>query len=279
MMREIAKELHTATDAFSVISRGTQRPRILDMCAAPGGFLATALEMCPEAQVLAFTLPLAEGGHRVLLGRDSRVKFKFLDITMLAEDMDMGVGLANNEPCGKFLPRNIAPHYLFRLILCDGQVLRTQKRPECREQREACRLVSTQLALGLEHTEPGGTMIILLHKLEEWDTIMLLYTFRKFSTITLFKPKRFHAKRSSFYMVASDIHSRSPQATQAVAKWKEIWNDATFKGPEEYRDTTHADERDVAGVLDEFGPGLIELGNAIWPTQEKALTKAFLCNK
>ncbi|KAK1466476.1 hypothetical protein CTAM01_17013 [Colletotrichum tamarilloi] len=167
MMREIAKELDTATDAFSVISRGTQRPRILDMCAAPGGFLATALEMCPEAQVLAFTLPLAEGGHRVLLGRDSRVKFKFLDITMLAEDMDMGVGLANDEQCGKFLPRNIAPHYLFRLVLCDGQVLRTQNRPECREQREACRLVSTQLALGLEHTEPGGTMIILLHKLEE----------------------------------------------------------------------------------------------------------------
>ncbi|KAF4772750.1 hypothetical protein HER10_EVM0011213 [Colletotrichum scovillei] len=120
MMREIAEELHAATNAFSVTSLGTQQPRILDMCAAPGGFLETALEMCPEARVLAFTLPLADGGHRVLLKRDSRVKFKFLDITMLAEDMNMGVIPANNEQSGKFLPRKIAPHLLFRLVLCDG---------------------------------------------------------------------------------------------------------------------------------------------------------------
>ncbi|OHF04538.1 hypothetical protein CORC01_00009 [Colletotrichum orchidophilum] len=189
MIQKMGKELHAATSAFQATDLGTQKPRIFDMCAAPGGFLATALEMCPEARAMAFTFPIAAGGHRGLLGRDIRVKFKFLDITMLAEDMDTSVIGVDHEQHGEFLPRKIPYCHLFHLILCDGQVLRTQSRPEYRKPREAHRLVSTQLALGLEHAEPGGTMIILLHKLEQWDTPMLLFTFDKFHTIASFEPQ------------------------------------------------------------------------------------------
>jgi len=54
--------------------------------------------------------------------------------------------------------------------------------------REARRLAVTQLAIGLEHVKIGGTMVVLLHKVEATDTVSLLYRFSKFSSVKLFKP-------------------------------------------------------------------------------------------
>lgn len=104
-----------------------------------------------------------------------------------------------------FLPKGFGDGRLFDTVICDGQVLRTHTRASYRENREARRLTVTQLALGLENIKPGGTMIVLLHKVEAMDTVELLYQLNRFSTVRLFKPATSHAKRSSFYMVASDI--------------------------------------------------------------------------
>src|SRR2546423_6558730 len=69
------------------------------------------------------------------------------------------------------LPQQFDPGQLFDLVLCDGQVLRTHVRAPYREMREARRLAVTQLAIGLEHLRIGGTMVVLLHKVEATDTV------------------------------------------------------------------------------------------------------------
>ncbi|KAF6808980.1 hypothetical protein CPLU01_15584 [Colletotrichum plurivorum] len=116
---------------------------------------------------------LQQGGHKVLLRRDWRVRMKFVDVMILAEDMGTASMPADHEDCDNFLPRQIPRHHLFGLVFCDGQVLRTHNRPEYREQREARRLLLPQIAIGIEHIKSGGTMIVLLHKLDRWEIALV----------------------------------------------------------------------------------------------------------
>lgn len=60
------------TRAFSFPNK---RPEVLDLCIAPGGFLAHFLEKIPFGFADGITLPGKEGGHPVLIhfDKDSRV--------------------------------------------------------------------------------------------------------------------------------------------------------------------------------------------------------------
>ncbi|KAL1889956.1 hypothetical protein Sste5346_008534 [Sporothrix stenoceras] len=239
-----------------------------------------ALEQTPEAYAVTYSLPISEGGHKVLFTpRDSlNVDQNFLDITMMA--VDMGVDskdIPKNHPdAGNFLPRQLQPNKLFDLALCDGQVLRTHQRAPYRETREAIRLTSTQLALSLEHLRPGGTMVVLLHRVEDWKNFKLLRAFYAFSSVRLFKPQAGHAKRSSFYMVATNVQSQSAGAAQAIENWKKVWKEATFGTEEEWYEACSERDRDVDvdELLEQFGPTLISLGRSVWKVQADALAKA-----
>ncbi|KAL0929536.1 uncharacterized protein CTRU02_215435 [Colletotrichum truncatum] len=274
MMQRIGQEVHSAVGAFAIQDSNLSRPMVLDMCAAPGGFLHTALELNPKAQAVAFSLPVESGGHKILIPNSKRFQLKFLDITMLAADMGLVDVPVEHPDHSSFLPQQLKPGDLFDLVICDGQVLRTHARKQYRENREAYRLTVTQLCLGLEHARPGSTMIVLLHKLEAWDTVLLLNTFREFATVGLFKPKTSHAKRSSFYMIARNIQSQGPAAAHAIAKWKSIWKAATCETNEEFVKVLRGGEPSVKEVLDEFGLELIVLGKDVWATQVRALEKA-----
>ena len=273
-MKDIGQELHRSTNAFAIQQVHTRPLIILDMCMAPGGFLATALSRNPGSRALAFSLPISCGGHKVRLPSDSNVEQRFLDVTMLAADMGVERIPEDHPDAGNFLPRQFKTPQLFDLVLCDGQVLRTHARAPYRENREARRLTTAQLALGLQHLEPGGTMVMLLHKLEAWDTVNLVWRFQKFSSVRLFKPKTGHAKRSSFYMVATSIQSQHPEAVRAVERWKTTWRAATFDSDEEYREVLWDSELSVDEFLEDFGPELVELGREIWKVQADALAKA-----
>jgi hypothetical protein len=72
----------------------------------------------------------------------------------------------------------------------------------------------------MEHLKNTGTLIAVLHKPESLDTAEILHTFSSFSDITLFKPDKAHAKRSSFYMVAKNVQSHSLAAVEAVKRGK-----------------------------------------------------------
>ena len=250
IMVRIGEEMHRTTGVFQINSTSNESQSILDMCMAPGGFLAFALEVNPEADVLCFSLPESQGGHEVLLPERPNVTLKYLDINMLAEDLGVSHIPGGHPDANNFLPKQLKQGQAFDLVLCDGQVLRTHNRAHYREHREARRLALTQLALGLEHVKPGGTIIMLLHKVKAWETVYLLYKVSKFSSIKLFKSRTAHAKRSSFYMLCTEIKSNHPEATDTIVRWKKEWAAATFGTDEEYKDVLLAKEAHAEQIRD-----------------------------
>lgn len=117
-------------------------------------------------------------------------------------------------------------------------------------------------------------MIVLLHKVEALYCVNTLRTFENFSTTRLYKPKEAHATRSSFYMIASEVQTNHPAATEAVAKWKAVWRAATFD-PDHKNGISFAEEGiSEKELVEEFGPTLIRLGKEIWRIQAAALAKA-----
>lgn len=275
-MQNIGFELHTAVNAFKVTKWGKTPANILDMCMAPGGFLHAALKANRGATATAYSLPPDDGvgGHQVFLPPNKKVQLEFLDITMLAEDMGVD-GIPEAHPDrDKFLLKRFKGKRVFDIALCDGHVLRTHRRAAYREERETRRLLTTQLALSLEHLRAGGTMIVKLHSVEEPDTLEILYQFHQFSSVQLFKPTKGHKDRSSFYMIASDIKVDHAEAVKAVEEWKRTWKFATFGSEEEFKANTARDKLWADQILDDFGEVLIQKSKAVWVTQFDALIKA-----
>ncbi|KAL7805132.1 hypothetical protein V8C44DRAFT_341690 [Trichoderma aethiopicum] len=275
MMKGIAGEMNRATGALRVHVKWPGMARILDFCAAPGGFLEVAMAMNPGAEATGFSLPPSQGGHGVIMPLGPAVTFEYADVTMFAGDLGITDIPDDNPEAASF---ELVPHIQgdrrFHLVFCDGQVLRTHVRAAYREQWEARRLTATQLAIGLEHVSLGGTMVVLLHKLEAVDTVSLIYTFSRFSTVQLFKPGRAHAKRSSFYLVATNIQSTSPLAREAVESLKQTWRVMTFGSDEERVKKVWEDHMDEQVLVEQFGPQLVRLGREIWDIQARALEKA-----
>ncbi|CEL09194.1 hypothetical protein ASPCAL12334 [Aspergillus calidoustus] len=217
MMRDMATHINHLTGVFQINTDSAgpdNKKAILDIIAPQS-----------RARAVGFSLPTEKGGHKVLLQHPRNVTLKFLDITMLAADMGVAVTdiPAEHPDAANLLPRQFKPEDQFDLVLCDGQVLRTHDRADYREKREATRLSLTQLALGLGHLKAGGSMIVLLHKVEALDSLNLLYTFDKFATVRLYKHPKTHAKRSSFYMLATNIRADSDAAATAVERWRRMW--------------------------------------------------------
>jgi hypothetical protein len=181
------------------------------------------------------------------------------DMTMLAAEYGVDVGnIPSDHPdAAHFKPFRPYDGKQYDLVLCDGQVLRTQEREGYREACEATRLTNAQLILGLQRIKPGGTLIILLHKLETWHTVMLVRSFSTFVTIEVFKPAKTHAIKSSFYMIAKTVQPQSTEAQLALKGYRKLWHGATFGNDAELIGNEIVE--DVAVVLDEFGPRLVEL--------------------
>ncbi|KAI1426797.1 hypothetical protein F5Y12DRAFT_783819 [Xylaria sp. FL1777] len=274
MMKTVGREIHNATRVFRIRAQTGRRPKILDTCMAPGAFLHLAMEHNPEAQALAFSLPLEKGGHKVLVPPNPNITVEFADITMLAADMGVDHIPSSHPEAHEFLARKLSPDDVFDLAICDGQVLRTHSRAAYREIREPIRLSLTQLAIALEHMNPGGTMLVLLHKVESWKSVQILRAFCRFSLVKVIKPRRAHAKRSSCYMVASNIQPQHEDAIQAVRAWKQIWKAATFDTESEFCRLSKSLEPDVEEVIGDFGVKLVGLGTKAWEIQADALAKA-----
>jgi hypothetical protein len=279
MNKAIGNQLHAATDAFTVTDSGTAGIRALNLCMAPGGYTWSLLQTNPTASISGITLPREIGGHPMLVpfgDDDPRIEVKFMDITMLATEYGTStpdIPLTHPE-ASKFSDERPYKDLSFDIVLCDGQVLRRHTRAECRENQEGFRLLMSQLIFGLKRIRPGGTFIILLHKVDAWISIKLLSSFDLFSRIQLFKPKKIHGPRSSFYLVAKDVQPSHGEAINSIEKWKLGWWKATFGGDGYSGEVQEDEESDVRFILDSFGPKLVALGRGIWNIQLKALTKA-----
>ncbi|KAI1809909.1 hypothetical protein GGS20DRAFT_580301 [Poronia punctata] len=275
LMKNITSEIQSQTSFFALEKRPQSRTSILDMCAAPGVFLSEARNHNQGASIRGFSLCLHDGGHRFSV-KSLQKTIEHLDINLLAADMGATATTTNmNHPeAGLFLPRKLDDDETFDMVLCDGQVLRTHPRAEYRERREAARLTMTQLALGLGHMREGGRMLLVMHKFEAWNSVKLLYLFRKFAHVVVLKPKTGHALRNSYYLLITNIRPQHPEARRAVQMWKDLWNAVTFVSDEEYVRLVRANEPDVHELLAEFGDDLVELGLGVWKTQADALANA-----
>ncbi|RGP63014.1 methyltransferase family [Fusarium longipes] len=275
MMRDIAVDLDNETGALT--GDCLKIERILDMCAAPGGFIDQTMAMCHGiSHVRAMSLPVKQGGHEIRM-ENKDVAVEFRDITMLAGDMsviEQDIPDAFPDRDGLVLDKVFSPDEKYHLVFCDGQVLRTHTRSEWREGREATRLTVTQLALGLEHLEAGGTMVILMHKLDSWRSFDLIYQFSKIARVSLFKRPKHHKTRSSFYLVAQGVESSSPCAKTLVEEWKGRYKVATFGSEEQYVKMHKVSKEIAESGIEEFGTEYVKMGTKIWKTQADGLENA-----
>ena len=279
MNKRLGKDLHESTNAFSVRTPGGLGTKALHLCMAPGGYTWYFLKRSPNATVKGITLSTEEGGHPMYLPHgdaDPRVHVIYMDITMLAVEFGTPIDdvPAQHPEGAKFSADRPFSGETFELVICDGQALRTHQHERNRE-REALRLLTAQLIFGLNRMKPGGTLIVLLHKVDAWDNILLLQTFETFSKIRLYKPKKIHATRSSFYLIAKAVQPESAQAIQAIEGWKADWWRSTFGGEAGTGlDKEEATENQVEEVLDRYGARLMEIGTPIWNIQLEAMKSA-----
>ncbi|MCJ1385358.1 hypothetical protein MMC17_008480 [Xylographa soralifera] len=276
MMRQIAEELHSQSQALSPSVMPGDVVRVLDLCMAPGGYSAAALGVNRGAVIRGISLPTSDGGHNLLLrsNRPAQVECLFLDITMLASEFGVTPVPQEHPERMRFIIDRPYFGLSFQLVFCDGQVLRTHTRPKHRDDFEALRLTFSQLILALQRIATGGTLIMLLHRLDSWDCVQLLYQFSQFAQIQLFKPQRKHALRGSFYLVAKSLQPDHQAAQLAVQQWKEAWWRGTFGGTEGTGLTKQLISPEaMRTILDEFGDKLIELARPAWQIQFEALMK------
>lgn len=279
MNKDLGKELDDKTQAFYVRKKLGASVTSLNLCMAPGGYTWYFLERNPTASSFGITLATEDGGHPMYLPYgedDKRVVVEFMDITMLASEFGTPIeDVPRQHPeADKFSAHRPFEGQVFDVVICDGQVLRVHKHQRS-PTREIVRLLVSQLILGLQRIKPGGTFIILLHKVDVWDNMILLKTFEAFSRIQVYKSEKTHAGRSSFYLVAKNIQPGSPEGVEAVKNWKKVWWRATFAGDSSTGlDLDEPNDEEIKNVLDAYGPRLRQLGQPIWSIQLKAMKNA-----
>lgn len=276
-MCQIGAELHDKTSAFTPRSATNRAVQVLDICMAPGGFSSAVLKVHQNAHISAITLPKSLSGHDIQLNNwksNRRVQVHFADVTMLAAEMGATVISSHHPDALNFRFDRPFSHQKFDLIFCDGQVLRTHQRADYREKREAWRLLTSQLVVALQRIAQDGTIVVLLHRLDAWNTVALLYSLSKFSTLELFKPEKKHAVKSSFYVVAKDVQSHCAELSMVVEGWKKEWRIATFDDDVGYAKNRRKYDNTVYDVLENFGDRLVMLGEPIWRIQSNALLNA-----
>ncbi len=265
--------MQVATGAFSQNNRSEDGIKILDLCMAPGGYTASALKYNPTAKAIGITLPPDTGGHEVLLN-SYRSTVIYHDITMFAKEFGTEEIPRTHPGRDSFSLERPFINQRFDFVICDGQVLRTHDRPEYRERTEANRLTSSQLILALQRIRPGGTLIMLLHKIESLDTMELLYLFSQFSNIEVFKPLRKYAIRSTFYLIAKNVQPSVESARVAVSAWKKAWWNATFGGEQGVgARRLEIDDKYAQEIIESFGDKFTTLARPVWKIQADALSR------
>jgi 23S rRNA U2552 (ribose-2'-O)-methylase RlmE/FtsJ len=278
MTCEIGRELDKETSVITLATQWKRHPpRVLDMGMAPGGFSATVLRKSPTATIRGITLPKEMGGLEVMLRQwesDARVRIEFVDVTMLTDELGRPTTtIPNTHPdVRNFSSQRPFQNEKFDLVFCGAAIQRAHPRAGYREPNwERVRLTTSQLVVALQRLRDKGSLVLLMHRADSWDTIKIISTFSKFSNVRLFKPLKKHAVRSSFYMVATEVHPRSEDALSAILEWKAQWEEATFRFGSTISTGPSVSGDSVRNVLAEFGSRLIDLATPVWRIQADAL--------
>ncbi|KAF7852599.1 uncharacterized protein EAF02_012186 [Botrytis sinoallii] len=245
MMQQIGEEMHNAHSIFNIPFVPDGQVNVLDLCMAPGGHTAAALDYRNSFKAYAITLNPASGGHNVMIDTSRLQGLRYCDITMFTEHPE--------DLKSKF--SDIKPYTFikYHLVFADGKTLRTHDRIKdtykANLSKETVRLQTSQLILAMNRMHNGGTLVMLLHKIDTWHSAFMLYTFSKFAKVEVFKPVKKHATRSSFYMIAKDIKINHPETIKAIEEWKEDWFYATFGGPDNMGLAKEEPTNEIANAL------------------------------
>ena len=210
--------------------------------------------------------------------QDERVKVKFMDITMFAEEFGSPVDNKHHLDWTSLRQKwpYHTPHY--DLVICDGVPMRGQNLNDNAISVQPMRLTCAELYLGLKRIRRGGTLIVLLHRINNVRTFRIIKMLHGFSSVQVFKPTKSHAIRSSFYLVAKNVQSDSSACLRAMNLFKTVWEYATFENTsqETFRLCTELTlkEQSLSTELEEFGPWYTELAQPVWRTQADALAVA-----
>ena len=274
-MQKIGDEMQKYTSALMPATAPLERLQVLDLCMAPGGYSASALKYHPDAALHGISLPPSNGGHELLL-QYSGLQVVFTDITMLASEFATLAVPPSHPDAQNFDAVRPFLGQSFHLVFCDGQVLRTHTRGDHRKDRslEALRLTISQLILALQRIKAGGTLVMLLHGADTWQSFFILHTISRSSKVQLFKPRRIHADRGSFYLIAKNVQPASPLAQEAVEEWKTAWWCTTFGGDNGTGQMgTLKNDASLRRLLDDFGKKYVTLVKPIFGVQRKALAR------
>lgn len=111
------------------------------------------------------------------------------------------------------------------MVPCDEQVLRRYNILEYRRndlRLEENKIGFSQLFFGLSSIKNRENMVVILHKLQSWDTFGLVYPFSEFARIRLLKPLQTHRMRGTSNMVATEVDTDSSDAIKSSEDRRKI---------------------------------------------------------
>ena len=306
MMLGVAKEIQDDTGIFTSVRLKNPRSvlakpvRCLNTAMASGAFAQYFLSQNPRAAVDGLSLPVESGGYSMLLQEANQIlgvrprrqdidnlNISWTDVTLhrcplflpqgkeYPEEFPDKSAFDNNQPLPAHLqsPPSKPSDRVYDIVICDRVNLRNYTHAQLRHW-EGGRLLVCQLILGLSFIKPGGSMLILLHTLEAWNTFVTVYNFSKIANIRLYKPERAHGIRSSFFLMATKVQPELDVCRAWVEELKRAWYTMTFGGEEGLGDFVQAGEGlNVDKMLDEWGEEFLVLGENVWRRQRDALKR------
>lgn len=275
MTQVVGKGLAKQSNIFNLESTC---PKVLDLCMAPGGFAITAKKYLSGPVIDAVTLPFRIGGIEVL-AKGACQNIEYADITMYSREMAVEGHIPADHPDYRnFKIDQPFLGELYDIVICGGAVGKSRQMEPYREEVEHSRLTVSQLVFAMNRLKPGGSVVLLLHRIESWDTVCILNAFNQFSDIQLYKHPKIHGIKSSFYLVAKNVNLEHPVMRTSMLYWKDLWKYLTFKDfidmPSPLAALYRSDDDFAKIVKDTFGPQFLSLARPIWKIQADALRRA-----
>ncbi|OQD79602.1 hypothetical protein PENANT_c047G09101 [Penicillium antarcticum] len=245
---------------------------------APGGFSTIAKRKLPGSLIDAITLPPHAGGHEVMANDICR-HIIYADITMYSKEIISNEHIPAGHPNSEKFETSRPYHdNQYDIVICGGAVANVHPTERYRSEHERSRLTVSQLIFATNRLKNGGSIVLLLHRVESWDTVCILHAFNKFSDVQLYKHPKCHGIKSSFYLVAKNVDLSHEAAKISLAYWKDLWMYLTFKDigniPSPRSSLYNSDDSFVRELLSDFGPLFLNLARPVWRIQAGALRRS-----
>ncbi|KAI9039333.1 uncharacterized protein KD926_009476 [Aspergillus affinis] len=260
----------------NILKLHTSTPQVLDLCMAPGGFVATVEKALPKSIIDTIILPTPLGGYNVLnphifryVMHTDKLIYNLVDEGVVENDFETEL----YEITRPFLG---GP---YDLIFCGCAPAKYQPREDYQSYCEAIRLSLSQLVFALDRLKPGGSLVLLLDRIDAWHTVCILHALSRFSEIQVYKHPEIHATKSSFYLVAKNVNLDHEDFKHAINNWRDLWTYIGFEDTvDAQRMTWRCDkidqEKNFKSDFEQFGPRFLELARPVWKIQATAMRRA-----